>query len=213
MVGNVFAPARATLLGLAVIIAIPTFASGNVASPPQPHLSGAACFSGLNGPLANQCSMVRRGVYHVDPLQLRSVYRRGQAAPISTTQEESFRLPLERSAYPRRSMKTRLYQRTRVYNNLSGGLEASGPFIILDKHQCMLHASTDMIARKLGNALIAPVIRYVPPDDGNRGNYPGDFDISLAAYKSTLPEIAWLSKTTDSRRSSCQGIIRAHSGV
>jgi creatinine amidohydrolase len=71
----------------------------------------------------------------------------------------------------------------------AGGLEASGPFLILDKHQRMLRGSTDMIARKLGNALIAPVIRYVPPDDGNRGNYLGDFNISLAAYKSTLSDI------------------------
>jgi creatinine amidohydrolase/Fe(II)-dependent formamide hydrolase-like protein len=71
----------------------------------------------------------------------------------------------------------------------AGGLEASGPFLILDKHQRMLHGSTDMIARKLGNALIAPVIRYVPPDDGNRGNYLGDFNISLDAYKSTLMDI------------------------
>ena len=71
----------------------------------------------------------------------------------------------------------------------AGGLEASGPFLILDKHQRMLRGSTDRIARKLGNALIAPVIRYVPPDDGNRGNYLGDFNISLAAYKSTLSDI------------------------
>jgi creatinine amidohydrolase len=71
----------------------------------------------------------------------------------------------------------------------AGGLEASGPFLILDKHQRMLRGSTDMIARKLGNALIAPVIRYVPADDGNRGSYLGDFNISLAAYKSTLSDI------------------------
>ncbi len=71
----------------------------------------------------------------------------------------------------------------------AGGLEATGPFVVLDKHQRMLRGSTDMIARKLGNALIAPVIRYVPPDDGNRGNYVGDFNISLAAYKSTLSDI------------------------
>lgn len=71
----------------------------------------------------------------------------------------------------------------------AGGLEATGPFVVLDKHQRMLRASTDLIARKLGNALVAPVIRYVPPDDGNRGNYLGDFNISLDAYKSTLSDI------------------------
>lgn len=71
----------------------------------------------------------------------------------------------------------------------AGGLEATGPFIVLDKHQRMLRAQTDLIARKLGNALIAPVIRYVPADDGNRGYYLGDFNISLSAYKSTLADI------------------------
>jgi creatinine amidohydrolase/Fe(II)-dependent formamide hydrolase-like protein len=71
----------------------------------------------------------------------------------------------------------------------AGGLEATGPFITLDKHQNMLRAQTDLIARKLGNALVAPVIRYVPPDDGQRGPYVGDFNISLAAYKSTLTDI------------------------
>ncbi len=71
----------------------------------------------------------------------------------------------------------------------AGGLEATGPFITLNKHQNMLRASTDIIARKLGNALVAPVVRYVPPDDGERGPYVGDFNISLAAYKSTLADI------------------------
>ena len=71
----------------------------------------------------------------------------------------------------------------------AGGLEATGPFVVLDKHQRMLRAQTDLIARKLGNALVAPMIRYVPPDDGNRGNYLGDFNISLSAYKSTLEDI------------------------
>jgi len=71
----------------------------------------------------------------------------------------------------------------------AGGLEATGPFITLDKHQNMLRGSTDLIARKLGNALVAPVVRYVPPDDGQRGPYVGDFNITLAAYKSTLTDI------------------------
>jgi creatinine amidohydrolase/Fe(II)-dependent formamide hydrolase-like protein len=71
----------------------------------------------------------------------------------------------------------------------AGGLEATGPFITLDKHQNMLRGQTDLIARKLGNALIAPVVRYVPPDDGQRGPYVGDFNITLDAYKSTLTDI------------------------
>jgi creatinine amidohydrolase/Fe(II)-dependent formamide hydrolase-like protein len=72
----------------------------------------------------------------------------------------------------------------------AGGLEATGPFITLNKHQNMLRASTDMIARKLGNALVAPVLRYVPPDEGfQRGPYVGDFNITLDAYKSVLTDV------------------------
>lgn len=77
----------------------------------------------------------------------------------------------------------------------AGGLEATGPFITLNKHQNMLHGSTDMIARKLGNGLIAPVVRYVPPDDGQRGPYVGDFNITLAAYKSVLTDICTALRT------------------
>ena len=71
----------------------------------------------------------------------------------------------------------------------AGGLEATGPFITLNKHQNMLRAQTDLIARKLGNALVAPVLRYVPPDDFERGPYVGDFNITLAAYKSVLTDV------------------------
>ena len=71
----------------------------------------------------------------------------------------------------------------------AGGLEATGPFVTLNKHQNMLRGQTNMIARKLGNALVAPVIKYVPPDDGNRGEFLGDFNISLAAYKGTVTDI------------------------
>jgi creatinine amidohydrolase/Fe(II)-dependent formamide hydrolase-like protein len=71
----------------------------------------------------------------------------------------------------------------------AGGLEATGPFVTLNKHQNMLKGSTNLVARKLGNALIAPVIKYVPPDEGNRGEYLGDFNISMSAYKATLNDI------------------------
>jgi creatinine amidohydrolase/Fe(II)-dependent formamide hydrolase-like protein len=83
----------------------------------------------------------------------------------------------------------------------AGGLEATGPFITLDKHQNMLRGSTDRIARKLGNALVAPVIRYVPEDEpaGARGPYLGDFNISLAAYKSTLADICTTLKNAGFR--------------
>jgi creatinine amidohydrolase/Fe(II)-dependent formamide hydrolase-like protein len=79
----------------------------------------------------------------------------------------------------------------------AGGLEATGPFITLNKHQNMLRAQTDLIARKLGNALVAPAIKYVPEDEpiGMRGPFLGDFNISVAAYKSTLVDICTALRT------------------
>lgn len=71
----------------------------------------------------------------------------------------------------------------------AGGLEATGPFITLNKHQNMLRAQTDMIARKLGNALVAPTLQYVPADDFVRGPYVGDFNITLGGYVSILTDI------------------------
>src|SRR5262245_61522841 len=38
----------------------------------------------------------------------------------------------------------------------SGGIEQNGPYLALGKHQYVLRATTEAIARKLGNALVAP---------------------------------------------------------
>lgn len=43
-----------------------------------------------------------------------------------------------------------------------GGTEQSGPHIALGKHNVRAHALAGEIARRLGNAVVAPVIAYVP---------------------------------------------------
>ena len=43
-----------------------------------------------------------------------------------------------------------------------GGTEQSGPYIALGKHNVRAHILANRIAEKLGNALVAPVIAYVP---------------------------------------------------
>jgi creatinine amidohydrolase/Fe(II)-dependent formamide hydrolase-like protein len=47
----------------------------------------------------------------------------------------------------------------------TGGIEPNGPWLALGKHQYVLRANCDAIARKLGNALCAPLIPLVP--EGN----------------------------------------------
>lgn len=44
----------------------------------------------------------------------------------------------------------------------TGGIEPNGPWLALGKHNYILRVNCDAIARKLGNALCAPVIPLVP---------------------------------------------------
>src|SRR3954447_10631608 len=43
-----------------------------------------------------------------------------------------------------------------------GGTEQNGPHIVLGKHNVRAHLLAGEIARRLGNAVVAPVIAYVP---------------------------------------------------
>jgi creatinine amidohydrolase len=43
-----------------------------------------------------------------------------------------------------------------------GGTEQSGPYIVLGKHNVRVRILSEKIARALGNALVAPVMAYVP---------------------------------------------------
>ena len=47
----------------------------------------------------------------------------------------------------------------------TGGIEPNGPWLVTGKHNYVLHANCDAIARKLGNALCAPIVKYVPEGD------------------------------------------------
>src|SRR5438132_5659601 len=45
-----------------------------------------------------------------------------------------------------------------------GGTEQNGPHMALDKHNLRMRYLSEKIAQALGNALVAPVIAYVPED-------------------------------------------------
>jgi len=51
----------------------------------------------------------------------------------------------------------------------TGGTEQNGPHVILGKHNYVVAAAAELIATELGNALVAPVIAYVP-----QGEYGAD---------------------------------------
>ena len=47
----------------------------------------------------------------------------------------------------------------------TGGIEPNGPWLVTGKHNYVLHANCEAIARKMGNALCAPIIKLVPEGD------------------------------------------------
>jgi creatinine amidohydrolase/Fe(II)-dependent formamide hydrolase-like protein len=65
----------------------------------------------------------------------------------------------------------------------TGGTEQKGPHMVLGEHKFALEYSTDKIARELGNAIVAPIITYVP--EGSFTNPGGHMRM---AGSITLPE-------------------------
>jgi creatinine amidohydrolase/Fe(II)-dependent formamide hydrolase-like protein len=47
----------------------------------------------------------------------------------------------------------------------TGGTEEGGPHLVLGKHNYIVHETAGRIAQTLGNALVAPVLAYVPEGD------------------------------------------------
>jgi creatinine amidohydrolase/Fe(II)-dependent formamide hydrolase-like protein len=63
----------------------------------------------------------------------------------------------------------------------SAGNEQNGPHMVLGKHEYIVKHAADRIARKLGNALVAPIVTYVPegaidPPSGHM-RYPGTISL------------------------------------
>ena len=71
-----------------------------------------------------------------------------------------------------------------------GGVEQNGPHMALGKHDFRVHALAGRIAAELGNALVAPVVAYVPegritpPTEHMR--YAGTISVPEAAFKALL---------------------------
>lgn len=75
-----------------------------------------------------------------------------------------------------------------------GGTEQSGPVIALGKHNVRAHILAGKIAQRLGNAVVAPVIAYVPegsitPPAGHM-RYAGTISIPDAAFEQILEATA-----------------------
>ena len=75
----------------------------------------------------------------------------------------------------------------------TGGVEDNGPYLATGKHDFILRATTEAIARKLGNALVAPIVPFVPegridPPTGHM-RYPGTISLTEETFEMLLTDI------------------------
>lgn len=75
----------------------------------------------------------------------------------------------------------------------TGGIEQNGPYVATGKHNFVLEATTEAIARQLGNALVAPIVKFVPegridPPSGHM-LYPGTVSVTQETFEALLTDI------------------------
>ncbi len=75
----------------------------------------------------------------------------------------------------------------------TGGVEQNGPYLATGKHNVVLRATCEAIARKLGNALVAPIVPFVPEGDieppTSHMRYPGSISLTEDTYQRLLTDI------------------------
>ena len=76
----------------------------------------------------------------------------------------------------------------------TGGNEQEGPQMVTGKHTTIVHYAAGEIAKKLGNALVAPAIPYAPsgrisPPEGHM-QFPGTISVTPRAYSLMLADVA-----------------------
>ena len=75
----------------------------------------------------------------------------------------------------------------------TGGIEQNGPYVALGKHNYVLQGACEGMARALGNALCAPIVKFVP--EGNieqpsgHMRYPGTISLRQETYEAMLDDI------------------------
>jgi len=76
----------------------------------------------------------------------------------------------------------------------TGGMEPNGPWLVTGKHNYVLKTNCEAIARKLGNALCAPIVPFVPegriePPSGHMRS-PGTISMREETFQALLTDIA-----------------------
>jgi len=75
----------------------------------------------------------------------------------------------------------------------TGGIEQNGPYLALGKHNYVLEGACEGIARALGNALCAPIIKLVPEGDidppSGHMRYPGTLSVRQETFEMMLTDV------------------------
>jgi sterol desaturase/sphingolipid hydroxylase (fatty acid hydroxylase superfamily)/creatinine amidohydrolase/Fe(II)-dependent formamide hydrolase-like protein len=76
----------------------------------------------------------------------------------------------------------------------TGGMEQNGPHMAIGKHNVIVRFTAGEIARRLGQAVVAPVVPYVPeggfaPPTGHM-TYPGTVGVSPETFAAVLRDVA-----------------------
>ena len=76
----------------------------------------------------------------------------------------------------------------------TGGIEPNGPWLATGKHNYVLRANCNAIARRLGDALCTPIIKLVPegsidPPSGHMRS-PGTLSVRQATFEAVLTDVA-----------------------
>lgn len=76
---------------------------------------------------------------------------------------------------------------------LTGGIESNGPYLVTGKHNYVLSATGEAIARRLGNALVAPVMT-IEPGNPETASSPGGIRLSQETYRAVMRDMATSAK-------------------
>lgn len=76
----------------------------------------------------------------------------------------------------------------------TGGIEQNGPYVVGGKHNYVLATVLPYIAREIGNALIAPIVKFVPegeiaPEPTGHMLYPGTISLESETFEALLRDI------------------------
>lgn len=86
----------------------------------------------------------------------------------------------------------------------TGGVEQNGPYLVTAKHNVVLRATTEAIARKLGHTLVAPIVPFVPEGDisppTGHMRYPGTISVTEETFEKLLTDICSSLRTHGFKR-------------